>query len=133
MRIGARILRAVNGVNSYEYAQEFEHNELSQNTLYIQLVNLDHNRDGEPHGIPYQPAAGSTLSITLPSIDANAVVNLAASQPFSEDASIWSAAILDTHDFATGNLYMSLTESGVVKNIIVENGLIVFPSDPSRC
>ena len=133
MRLGARVLKAVCDRNNYEYANEFEHNEGSANTLYIQLVNLDHNEDGEPIGIPYHPDTGSILEITLPSIDTNKVATKTATQPFTENSSIWSAAILVGDEFATGNIVMTLTEGGVAKRITITSGVVVYPIDPSRC
>lgn len=133
MRLGARILRAVCGANNYEYADEFSHNELSANTLYVQLVNLEHNPDGDPDGIPYHPMAGSMLDMTFPSIDSNKVTVKNATQPFSENSSIWSASITATDEFGPGNLVMTLTEGGVVKRITVINGIVINPVDPSRC
>ena len=133
MRLGARILRAVAGVNQYEFANEFQHNEGSADTLYIQLVNLDHNQDGGPAGISYQPDAGSTLEIVLGDINTAAVVTLTAIQPFSADGSIWSGTILTTHDFGTGPLQATLTENGVIKTLTIIDGIQVFPSDPGRC
>lgn len=132
MRLGARVLKAVNDQNNYEYANQFEVNEGSADTLYIQLVNLDHNSLGDPKGIPYHPASGATLQITLSSIDANNVAVKTALQPYG-DTSIWSASILSTDKFGTGNIVMVLTEGGVQKRATIVNGVMVYPNDPSRC
>jgi hypothetical protein len=132
-KLGARVLRAVVNTNSWDFANQLDHQQGTAEDLYFQIVNQDYNVAGTPPGIRYLPAAGSTVTITLPSFDAAKVVTLTATQPFSGDLSIFKAAILSTHDFASGNLVVTLTESAVVKRIVIVNGLRVQPTDPSRC
>ena len=133
MRLSGRVLSGVSSVNAYNYANQFEHNQGSQNTLYIQLVDLDYNKSGDPKGIPYHPTSGSTLSVVLSSIDASKVVTLTMTQPYADDSSIWSGNILTTHDFSSGNIKITLTEGGVVKTGTIVNGIIVYPTNPSGC
>jgi len=132
-RLGAQVLRAVVNQNSYDFANQFEHMQQSADELYIQLVNRDYNLGGTPQGIRYLPAAGSVLTVTLPSIDAAKNKTYTAIQPFAGDLSIFKILILATDDFGSGNILLSLTESAVVKTFVILNGCRVSPTDPSRC
>ena len=133
MYLGARILSAVADKNNFEYATEWVHRQKTQDTLYLQLVDLDHNRAGQPEGIRYVPAAGSTMTVTLGSIDAVKAVSRAATQPFPLDPSIWKVDILAADDPGEGNIEISMTEAGVVRKARVTNGVSVESDDPSMC
>lgn len=133
MFLGAQVLINVSGVNAFEAATEFRHRQGSTANLYIQLIDLDRNRSGEPAGLRYMPADASTLTVTLGSIDEALVATKTAMQPFSQDPSIWMVQIQSTDDFGQGNIEIELTEGGVVRKARILNGVVVDPDDPSFC
>ena len=132
-RLGFRVLRAVVSENSFEYAPQWDHNQMSVDRLYIQLVNLDYNVKGQPPGIRYIPNGASTVKITLPSIDASKVVSALALAAFPNDASIWYLDVAAADDFGSGNLVVLLTENSVERRLVLVNGVSVTPVDGGRC
>jgi hypothetical protein len=136
MFLSARVLVAVSGVNSFEYSSEWLHRQLTADTLYIQLVDLEHNRGGDPKGIRYVPATLSTVTVTLGSIDSAKAVTRAASQPFAGDASIWAVAIAATDDFGEGNIEIALLDGGLAgtaRKARITNGVVIESDDPGMC
>ena len=132
-RLSARVLTGVVNANSFDFANQWNHNQLSDDELYVQLVCSDYNVGGTPPGIRYVPAAGSVLVVTLPSLDASKVQTITATQPFANDLSIFKVLVSSLMDFGSGNLVLTLTESAVVKKITIINGVRVLPNDPSTC
>ena len=132
-RLSARVLTGVVSCNAFQFANQWDHNQLSDDELYVQLVSLDSNPGGTPPGIRYLPAAGSVLVVTLPSLDASKVQTLTASQPFANDLSIFKVVVSSLMDFGSGNLVLTLTESATVKKLTIINGVRVLPNDPSTC
>jgi hypothetical protein len=132
-RLSARVLTGVVSANYFSHANQWDHNQLSDDELYVQLVSLDSNPSGTPPGIRYLPAAGSVLVVTLPSLDASKVQAITATQPFANDLSIFKVLVSSLMDFGSGNIVMTLTESAVVKRITIISGVRVVPNDPSTC
>lgn len=127
MLLSARPLNDVANVNSFEYAEAVHWTEGDQVVLYLQLIDssLDTDMKGfYPAGRRYMPPAGSTLSIQIQNIDSSKVITRLATQPFTEDASIWAVSILATDAIhGSPQLVLTLTEPsktvrGVVKNAI---------------
>ena len=133
MRLGARVLRGVVSANSFEFTNQFEHNQQSADDLYIQLMNVDNNVGGTPPGIRYLPAAGAVVTLTMPSIDASRVGTYTMTQAFPGDGSIWHASILASDNFGSGNIVVSVNESAVIRTATIINGSRVTPTNPSRC
>jgi len=136
MYLSARVLIAVANVNSFEYASEWLHRQLTADTLYIQLVDLEHNRGGDPKGIRYVPASLSTVTVTLGSIDSAKVVTRSATQPFASDPSIWAVAIAATDDFGEGNIEIALQDggpAGTARKARIVNGVTIESEDPGMC
>lgn len=118
MLLSARILTDVNGVNSFQYANQAEWTAGDTVTVYFQLVDLTKDRAEQgyvPAGRRYVPAAGATLQVTIANIDDAKQVKRTAAVAYSTDASIWSVPVLST-DLIQGtcDLSLTLTESGRV-------------------
>lgn len=99
MLLSARPLRDVSGVNSFEVDQVWETTEGNETSLYFQLIDasLDRSSDGfSPSGRRYMPAASSSLSVVIDSLDDAKRITRYASQPYAQDGSIWKLDILST-------------------------------------
>jgi hypothetical protein len=96
-------------------------------TIFFVIVDLSLDKADQgfsPAGRRYVPAAGATLSVTIENIDDNKKVVRTATQPFSQDGSIWSLPILATDSIrGSPQMRLTLTEGakvtrGIVKNIL---------------
>lgn len=120
MLLSARALQDVANVNSFEPATTVQMTAGDAGTFYFQLIDksLDLSNQGfSPAGRRYMPAAGSTLSVKIMSINDALTVTRVATQPFPLDPSIWSIPLLAT-DMLNGSYSMrlTLTEGGVAKH-----------------
>ncbi len=125
MLLSARFLNDVANVNSFEHADVAEFTEGDPASVYFQLIDasLDKVVDGYvPAGRRYVPAIGATLQCTVESLDdAKQIVRLA-TQPFSNDGSIWKLDFLSSDKIrGTANLRLKLTEGGVIRTGVVKN------------
>jgi hypothetical protein len=128
MLLSARILKDVQGVNSFEPASVWEFVEGDSPTLYLQLVDASLDRAGG--GRRFVPATGATLSIQIQSLDAAKVITRAATNPFGGDTSIWALAIMSTDALrGTANVRLTLTEGVKVTRGFVGHALRVTPQD----
>jgi hypothetical protein len=99
MKFTGRPLINVSGVNDFLYSTQLEFYSGDAVTFYLQLVDLDRNQGQfgfNPAGLRYCPVTGATLSITFTNIDTSKQFSRIATQPFSQDASIWAVSILPT-------------------------------------
>jgi hypothetical protein len=102
-------LQDVGGVNAFSYAANLQLGAKSATTLYFQLVDTSVGRR-------FMPAAGATVTIILNNLDNSKKITRIASQPFAQDASIWSVPILNT-DLLTGGtveVQLILNEGGLL-------------------
>ena len=112
MLLGSCVLNGVASVNTFDYVSAADWTAGDTVSLYIQLLDLSLDRPG---GRRYIPLAGATLEVTLDSIDSAKRIVRAASQPYSQDSSIWLVSILSTDTIrGTVNLRLKLTEAGKV-------------------
>ncbi len=114
MQLSARFLIDVASVNSYEVVPSVEWTVGDNQTLYFQLVDaaLDRLEQGyNPPGRRYMPAATATVQLSMLNIDDAKKVVRFCSQPFPQDPSIWSVALLPTDPLrGTVSLKLLLTE-----------------------
>jgi hypothetical protein len=114
MKFSAIPLIDAQGVNDYVYSQQVEFTAGDSADIYLQMTDLDKNLAQHgyyPAGLRYVPATGSTLQITIKSIDVNQTFIRYATQPFTQDPSIWMFSILPTDPIGgTVNITLQLTE-----------------------
>jgi len=118
MLLSVRFLTDVQNVNSWEEVSAVEIYSGDAQTIYFRLIDasLDRSNQGySPAGRRYMAPATSTLSVTLVNIDDAKQVVRSATQPFSQDPSIWSIPILAS-DPIVGSVAMNfvLTQPGPV-------------------
>jgi hypothetical protein len=140
MRLNAKILKNVAGVNQWYYANQAAVQEGQANEIYLQLVDLDKTPGTEKSSaLPDFPlryitqATVATLEATFPSIDDAQEIVVAASQPFADDKSIWKISLTNTQLPKSGNFKLKLTEDGADKHILVRNGVTVDLLEVGSC
>lgn len=134
MFLGGKMLKNVQNVNSWEVANEVKLREGNAATVYFQITDEEQASDlMNGFGLRYMPASGSTMNVTISSINSANVLNKIATQPFPQDSSIWQFNILSTDKVAQGNLMFSLTENGIIKTGVIAKAVILQSLNPSLC
>ncbi len=130
MILGVRLLENVTDVNHFKIVGNRKIVSGEANTIYIQLIDLSQNEEGDPEGIRYIPQGTvNKVIVEFPSLnDANQFSRIA-SQPFSADSSIWAVDILITDTPVSGNIIVTVEEDGKKKRAIAELGLSVEDID----
>lgn len=140
MRLNAKMIKNVSNLNHWEYTDSVYIREGQVNEFYFQLVDLDKIHPKEKSKVlPDFPlryiseATSITLNVTFPSVNPDNVFSVTASQPFSNDKSIFKVTLLSSEVPNSGSIEISLDEDGVVKNFIVLNALRVESNDIGSC
>jgi len=134
MLLGGRMLKNVQNVNSWQVATTLLLREGNATTVYFQIMDVEQASDiNDEQGLRYMPAAGSTMTITISSINSANVITRIATQPFPLDTSIWQFSILATDKIAQGNLTFTLTELGVAKTGVISRAIALQSLNPSLC
>ena len=126
MLLSARVLNAVQDVNHYEVAQAVEATEGDQVTVYLMLLDSSLDRDKNPRGRRYVPAAGALLTVIVQHLDDQKKLIKPAVQAFpTTDPSIWSFVINSTDASVRGtvDLVLTLQEGTVVRNARLQGAL----------
>lgn len=137
MRLSARPLLNYANVNSFSYGNQWIIRSGDPNTMYFQIVDLDQgpanvigqfapaNQFGANStlsgsvglrymvgvGTPNQPAG---ITVTFPSIDDTAVINVNAVQD-PNDKSIWSVTLGPNQQPASGNVQFAVAEGNSIR------------------
>jgi hypothetical protein len=129
MLLSCRLIQNASSVNDFDYVERFELTEGDTPSVYLQLVDLTVDKDKDPPGRRYMPAAGAALQVTLDHLDDSKKIVRAATQPFAQDPSIWKFDILLT-DVVKGTvtLRLQLTEGSKVTRGSLRAALCVQPS-----
>lgn len=131
MLLSCRILQSVSSVNSYEVTNAMQVFLGDTFSVYFQLIDSALDKPTErfyPSGRRFVPASGTTLSITLNSIDNAKKYVKTAIQPFPGDASIWKIDVAGTDQvFGSVNMILSLNQGGVITNGLAQNAILVYP------
>ena len=122
MRLNARILKNVANVNNWEYGDTVYVQEGQSNDFYIQLVDLDMTPvEGDSGSLPEHPmrylpqGTAISLEVTFPALRAESdddgaeQFDVAATQPFTDDSSIWKVSLASDQTPKSGNINVSLT------------------------
>ncbi len=111
MLLGARILSGVASVNIFDYVDSARFTEGDVVDLYFQIVDLNVEANSyQVKGRRYMPSAVAAplMTVSFGSIDDAKKINRVATQPFSQDPSIWKVSLLAT-DILRGTMDMRLT------------------------
>jgi hypothetical protein len=116
MLLSCRMLNNVADVNTWEYVNQAEFTAGDAPTIYIQLIDLSKQKAEQgfnPAGKRFMPAAGATLTVLVDTLDDAKKVTRAATQPFSNDPSIWALTFFPTDSIkGTATLRLTLIEPG---------------------
>lgn len=132
MLLSARILCNVANVNRFDYDTTARFTEGNAFDVYFQLIDAsqDRGQDGfYPSGRRYAPVSGAVLRVTLGFIDDEKKLDRAATQPYSNDPSIWKLSILSTDELRGGcDFILRLTEGAVITYGSVRQALSITPT-----
>lgn len=93
MLLSAQLLADVADVNRYRIVNQVESRAGSTVDVFFRLIDRDADRDLNPPGRRYVPAANSTLAVSLKSVYPRKQLAFPATTPFPEDRSIWKFSI----------------------------------------
>ena len=127
------MLKNVQNVNSFEYSEQVKLRQGNASVIYFQLADQDQiGSDGRP--LRYMPESGASVSVTFSSITTAYTVTKTATQPYSNDTSIWCVSINTTDRIAQGNMTFQLTESSAgVRTGMILNAIVVESLNTSFC
>lgn len=130
MNLSVRFLSNVANVNSYIYIDRPTFYEGDSADVYFQLVDKELDTPAFNYYPPYRrfvPAAGTTLIITLMSLDSTKIVTKAAIQPFIGDASIWKFSVSPSDKLkGSVNMRIQLNQGGIITNTLIQPAINVL-------
>lgn len=121
MLLGCQLLENLQNVNNYREVQNLRFSQGDGPSIYLQLLDLTQKPDGRIPGLRYMPATGATLECQVQNINDAVTLDRFATQPFSQDPSIWLLQLLPTDTISgTANIRLTLREplrtlSGILK------------------
>jgi hypothetical protein len=123
------MLNSVASVNAFDWAEQVEFTQGDTADIYFQLIDASVDkavRGYVPAGRRYAPAAGATMSVKLDNIDDAIALTRAATQPFTNDPSIWKLSVVSTDKIiGTCALAITLTEGVKVTRGRVEAAVLI--------
>lgn len=131
MRLSAVPIITWCNVNDFTTGNQWIIRQGDPNTLYYQLVDLDHNSSRYIAGVgtANQPAS---MTVTFSSIDDDQIVQIPATQD-PNDGSIWAFNISPTQHIFGGNVKFSLTEGSATRTFFVMNMMAVENTNNPGC
>lgn len=140
MRINAKMLKNVSGVNHWEYATEAYLQEGQINEFYFQLVDLNKIHPAEKSkaqpDFPLRYISQATVvsaTVTFPALDSGDQFDIVATQPFADDKSIWKVTVPSAQVPSSGNIIVTLTEDGATKTFVVKSAIRVELLNVGSC
>lgn len=128
MRLYAKPIKNYANINQFDYASEWTIRQGEPNTLYFQLVDLDQE------SLRYLSSdAGVSVQVTFPAVNSVNIISKQAAQVSSLDRSIWAVSLLSTEIPSSGNVQVSVTESGMTRRFSLLQGLIVESLNEGGC
>lgn len=134
MRLSARMLKNVVDVNHWQHSSQAYVSEGQPNDIFIQLIDLDWSTKDSPEqsaAFPQFPVryisqdAGISVKATFLAIDDDEEFEVTATQPFTDDKSIWKFTLTASQIPNAGNLLITVTENSVDKSFVVQSGVSV--------
>ena len=133
MFLSATMLKSVQNVNSFQRTTTVPVRLGNPTTLYIQLTDAEQT-DSYGNALRYMPAVGATLTITIDNISGtNNISNRAASQPYSQDSSIWALTVTSSDVLRSGNITGTLTEGATVRTFVIQSAITVQSTNMEYC
>jgi len=128
MRLYANTLKNYTDINNFYVSSEWHVREAEETTLHFRIVDLD--RDGLRY---ISKGTVVTATVRFLSIDDAEEFELTATNPDSDDKSVWSITIPADKTPSSGNFVVSLTEDGTTKSFAVLQGIVTESVDTGGC
>lgn len=130
MNLSVRFLSNVANVNSFIYIDRPTFTEGDTSDVYFQLVDKELDTPTFNFYPPYRrfvPIVGSTVIVTLMSLDSTRVVTKAATQPFVGDSSMWKFGITPSDKLrGSVNMRLQLSQGGVITNALIQPAINIL-------
>ncbi len=120
MKLSAKFLKNVADVNCFQYVTQWDISEGSAHSLYFQIIDKD------KESIRYITQAGLySVEVTFLSIDDDSKITIVATQPFSDDKSIFQIYLTADQVPNPGAVDFKLTEDAVESKFKVSQAIVV--------
>lgn len=120
MRLSAKFLKNVTGINNYDESDQWSIAEGSAQSLYFQLADKDQDN------IRYMSQATVfAVEVTFQDIEETAEIVKTATQPFADDKSIFKIELLASEVPNSGAVTFKLTEDGIDSKFKVSQAISV--------
>ena len=127
MRLYIEMLDSVCNVNNWKHVDEVTISEGEASDIYFQIINKSQH-------IRYMTQATSySVSAIFPDVDESQTIEVAASQPFADDKSIWKVSLGSSQTPGSGTFLVKLTEDGVERTLKAELGIRVELINDGGC
>jgi hypothetical protein len=128
MKLSAKFLKNVAGVNNFQYADQWDISEGSAQTLHFQII------DKLKDDLRYMTQATTySVSVTFLDLDTEEEIVKTATQAWADDKSIWYV-LLDADEVPnSGAVAFSITEDGVEKKFKVNQAIVVDLLEDGSC
>lgn len=141
MKLSAKILKNVIDINHFQYASEAVIVEGQSNDIYIQLIDKGWSLNPKKeHGVflehPIRYISQATViavKANFFSIDDSQEFEITATQPFSDDKSIYKISLTSSQIPNAGNFKITLTEDSIDKVFIVKQGIVLELINDGSC
>jgi hypothetical protein len=128
MRLSARILDNVANVNNWDHVSEAHISEGEVSSFHFQIINKSKD------DIRYlTQAVAYSVTVSFPSIDDAEDFDVIATQPFSDDKSIWKVSLAASQVPSSGAFVVAIVEDGVERKFKVDQSLIVELIENGGC
>lgn len=129
MKLSAKLLKNVENVNNFQYADQWDIAEGSSYRLYFQLI------DTLKDGLRYisQATLIDAVTVTFLSIDTSTQIVKTAIQPYADDKSIWYIDLAVNEVPNPGAVKFSITEDGSQRQFKVDQAIVVDLLESGGC
>jgi len=128
VRLSCKPLISFANINQFVAATEWVIRKGEPNSLYFQLVDLDQG------GLRYMPTDASYgVVVTFPALNTAGTIVRTAVQASVLDRSIWRVDLLSTDVPSSGNVWVAVSEAGVVRRFSLLDGLRVEDINNGGC
>lgn len=128
-----RLLENVKDYNTFREVEQFEHQNGTQQDVYIRLVQKESDAEPGDVNLRWLPSnAAATVTFKFDSIDSGMAISRAGTMSFpNDDRSIFKVTLLST-DIISGSLTIVFTDNGVTETLLLDGRLIASSADSSR-
>lgn len=133
MKLGFILLDNVTDANNFKEIKELTLTAGNPSTLYFRLVQLDKDPSEDfDRPLRFIPPSGATAQAGFDALDDQFDLSLVATQPFTDDKSIWSIPILPDYKIGPDSMSVRLTYSGNTYNLEPVSEIRQSPTGQNR-